>query len=230
MHLNPKTRSFAFLGGLFLLLVCFQPAAEQAPGGFPYAGAVLRATVKIRCLDYENNRSEKGAGVLLRADGLIVTNYHNVDLVEHPIIEVTLYDGRTFAAILLHADAARDLALLKIPAEDLSCLRLGDSSALQVGEAVYAVGHPHYLDFSLTSGIVSAFHRRLDLLPAYQEELLQTDVPVNTGCSGGPLLNRRGELVGINTAIVSNSGRFEGYALAIPVEAVRLFLNVSPDV
>lgn len=225
--MNPKYLFLVifFLGGTNILLPDFQSEKISTKEGYKYAEATLQATVKIECFDTGKTFSEKGAGVLLRSDGLIITNYHNIDLVDNPIIEVTLYDGRVLQAAVLHSDPQRDLTLLTISLEQLPFFTIGKTKKLQIGEPVFAVGHPHQLDFTLTSGIISALNRELNVLPFVGPVFIQNDVPINPGCSGGPLLNHRGDLIGINTAIVSQLGRFEGYAFAIPIEVIIGFMQ-----
>lgn len=163
-----------------------------------------------------------GSGVIISEDGYIVTNNHVIDQADK--IEVTLNDKRSFEATLIGSDPVTDLALLKIDAEKLPIVRFGDSDKLQVGEWVLAVGNPFQLNSTVTAGIVSAKSRNLGMIaPSNRmgiESFIQTDAAVNPGNSGGALVNTAGELVGINTAIYSETGNYAGYSFAIPTSIV----------
>ena len=163
-----------------------------------------------------------GSGVIISEDGYIVTNNHVIDQANK--IEVTLNDKRSFEATLIGCDPVTDLALLKIDAEKLPIVRFGDSDKLQVGEWVLAVGNPFQLNSTVTAGIVSAKSRNLGMIaPSSRmgiESFIQTDAAVNPGNSGGALVNTAGELVGINTAIYSETGNYAGYSFAIPTSIV----------
>ncbi len=162
-----------------------------------------------------------GSGVILSPDGYIVTNNHVAD--GATTLRVKLYDGRKFDAKLIGKDAATDLALLKIDATDLPTLPLGSSDALRLGEWVLAIGSPFDLQSTITAGIVSAKARQLGAIPNdfSIKSFIQTDAAVNPGNSGGALVNTRGELVGINTLIKSQTGSYVGYSFAIPESIVR---------
>jgi S1-C subfamily serine protease len=159
----------------------------------------------------------QASGVIVDAEGYIVTNYHVI--VSADDIQVKLADGRTFVAEVVGDDARNDLAVLKINADKLIPAPWGDSDQLQVGEMVWALGNPFGLDNSLTFGIVSAKARRVPIARDRYSEYLQTDTAVNPGNSGGPLVNMKGEVVGINTAIVGPT--FQGISFAIPSNMVR---------
>lgn len=158
-----------------------------------------------------------GSGFILTADGLIMTNAHVVDGADEVI--VTLTDKREFKAKIIGADKRSDVAVVKIEATGLPAVKVGDLNRLKVGEWVMAIGSPFGLDNTVTAGIVSAKQRDTgDYLP-----LIQTDVAINPGNSGGPLINMRGEVVGINSQIYSRSGGSMGISFAIPMdEAVRV--------
>jgi serine protease Do len=158
-----------------------------------------------------------GSGFILSADGLIMTNAHVVDGADELI--VTLPDKREFKAKLVGADKRTDVAVVKIEASGLTAVKIGDVNRLRVGEWVMAIGSPFGLENTVTAGIVSAKQRDTgDFLP-----FIQTDVAINPGNSGGPLINMRGEVVGINSQIYSRSGGFQGISFAIPIdEAVRV--------
>jgi len=163
-----------------------------------------------------------GSGVIISADGYIVTNNHVIDGAER--LEVTLNDNRQFNATVIGADPNTDLALIKIDAKNLPVIPMGDSDALKVGEWVLAVGNPFGLTSTVTAGIVSAKARSISSAtngrPMGIESYIQTDAAVNPGNSGGALVNLNGELVGINTAIYSQTGSYAGYAFAIPTAIV----------
>jgi len=159
-----------------------------------------------------------GSGVIINANGLILTNNHVVKNATQ--ILVTLTDRRRFPARLLGADADSDVAVLKIDATALPTLKLADSDKLEVGDIVMAVGSPFNLSSTVTHGIISAIGRH-DLGINTYEDFLQTDAPINPGNSGGALVDIYGNLVGINTAILSESGGNQGIGLAIPVNLAR---------
>ena len=158
-----------------------------------------------------------GSGFILSTDGYIMTNAHVVDGADEVL--VTLTDKREFKAKIIGADKRSDVALVKISASGLPAVKVGDVSRLKVGEWVMAIGSPFGLDNSVTAGIVSAKQRDTgDYLP-----FIQTDVAINPGNSGGPLINMRGEVVGINSQIYSRSGGFMGISFSIPMdEAMRV--------
>lgn len=157
-----------------------------------------------------------GSGVILSTDGFIVTNNHVIK--DSDEIRVTMSDKREFEAKLIGTDPSTDLALLKVEGSDLPALTFGNSDSLQIGEWVLAVGNPFNLSSTVTAGIVSAKGRSIDILEGQDriESFIQTDAAVNPGNSGGALVNARGELIGINTAIITRSGRYEGYSFAVP--------------
>ncbi|MFO8082423.1 MAG: trypsin-like peptidase domain-containing protein [Armatimonadota bacterium] len=159
-----------------------------------------------------------GSGCLISAEGHIATNNHVIKGASE--ITVTLADEREFAATVIGADPATDLAVVKIDADGLSYLNWGDSSGLSVGEWVVAIGSPFGLARTVTSGIVSATGRT-DIGIIGYEDLIQTDAAINPGNSGGPLVNLHGELVGINTAIASKTGTYAGVGFAVPGNMAR---------
>lgn len=161
-----------------------------------------------------------GSGVIFSSDGYIVTNNHVVESAER--IEV-IYNKRVYQAEVVGSDPSTDLAVLKIEEENLPAIKLGNSQNLQIGEWVVAVGNPFSLSSTVTSGIVSAKGRRIGILEDKFpiESFIQTDAAINPGNSGGALVNKTGELVGINTAIFSRTGTYTGYAFAVPVDIVK---------
>src|SRR3989441_4300282 len=158
-----------------------------------------------------------GSGFIIHPDGYVVTNNHVVDGATET--KVRLSDGRELPAKVLGRDARTDLVLLKIDATGLPAIPLGDSSQLQVGEPVMAIGNPFGLEQTVTTGIVSATGRVIGEGP--YDDFIQTDASINPGNSGGPLINARGQAVGINTAIVSQSGGSVGIGFAIPVNLAK---------
>lgn len=161
-----------------------------------------------------------GSGVIFTSDGYIVTNNHVVASAER--IEVN-YNKRIYPAELVGTDPSTDLAVIRIDGTNLPAIQLGSSKDLQVGEWVIAVGNPFSLASTVTAGIVSAKGRKIGILEDKFpiESFIQTDAAINPGNSGGALVNKKGELVGINTAILSRTGSYTGYAFAIPVDIAR---------
>jgi serine protease Do len=170
-----------------------------------------------------------GSGVIVGTDGYIVTNQHVIAGAD--AIEVTLHDKREVEAELIGVDMSTDLALLRIRANRLTALPFGNSDSLLVGEWVLAVGNPFNLESTVTAGIVSAKGRSIDILESQDriESFIQTDAAVNPGNSGGALVNSNGELVGVNTAIITRSGRYEGYSFAVPANLVRKVIRDLRD-
>jgi serine protease Do len=162
-----------------------------------------------------------GSGVIISKEGHIITNHHVVAGMTE--IRVQLTDGRNFAAALIGSDPATDIAVLRIDAANIEPLPLGDSDGLRVGQQIFAVGNPYGLEESVTRGIVSAKGRQTASDSAI--EYIQHDAAVNEGNSGGPLLNLRGEIVGINSAIFSRTGGWQGISFAIPANSARRVLE-----
>ena len=156
-----------------------------------------------------------GTGMIIDANGNILTNYHVAGGASK--LEVVLADGRKFQAKLIGGDSKTDLAVIRINTKELlPHVVFGDSDKIEVGEWVVAIGHPRGLDQTVTHGIVSAKHRHGITDPSSYQDFIQTDAAINPGNSGGPLLNLNGEVIGVNTVIVSSSGGFEGIGLAVP--------------
>ena len=190
---------------------------QQAPSsifdyffGFPQGGA-----------PQQREKVGSGSGVIIREDGYIVTNNHVIDGATK--IEVTLNNNQTYPATLVGTDPATDIALLKVEATGLPIIPFGNSDNLRLGEWVIAIGSPYDLRSTITAGIVSAKGRSM---PNYTgefkvESFIQTDAAVNPGNSGGALVDKAGNLVGINTAIYSQTGSYSGYSFAVPVNIVK---------
>lgn len=170
-------------------------------------------------------REGAGSGVIISADGYIVTNNHVIDNSKE--IEVILNDKRNYTAKVVGADPNTDIALLKIEENNLPFIVFGNSDAVKVGEWVLAVGNPFNLTSTVTAGIVSAKARSINILDAAMkiESFIQTDAAVNPGNSGGALVNTKGELIGINTAIASQTGSYAGYAFAVPSGIVQKIVS-----
>ncbi|MCB0593712.1 MAG: Do family serine endopeptidase [Lewinellaceae bacterium] len=173
--------------------------------------------------------SASGSGVIISPEGYIVTNNHVIE--DSDDIEVTLNDKREFEAELIGTDPSTDLALIKIKGKGLPFMEFGNSDSLRVGEWVIAVGNPFNLESTVTAGIVSAKGRSIDILEGQDriESFIQTDAAVNPGNSGGALVNTNGELIGINTAIITRSGRYEGYSFAVPSNLARKVIRDLKD-
>lgn len=164
-------------------------------------------------------RGGLGSGVIINSDGYILTNHHVIDGADR--VRVELIDRRTFDASVVGSDAASDLAVLKIEGRNLPTVPFGDSESVNVGDVVLALGNPLGIGQTVTMGIISAKGRATGLGDGSFEDFLQTDAPINSGNSGGALVNTRGELVGINAQILSPSGGNIGIGFAIPVNMAR---------
>jgi Do/DeqQ family serine protease len=168
-----------------------------------------------------------GSGVIVDAEnGYILTNHHVVGQADE--IEVSLIDGRTFEAEMVGSDAATDIALIKVDADDLSEMPIGDSNDVRVGDFVIAIGSPYGLSHTVTSGIVSALGRTGLSRDGY-EDFIQTDASINPGNSGGALVNMNGELIGINSVIISRSGGNVGIGFAVPTEIASSIMGQILD-
>ena len=201
--------------------------AKEAGGRAPFDDPFFRRFFGedfFRRFDRPQERKERslGSGVIVNANGLIITNNHVVSKADD--IRVVLSDKREFAAKLVGMDAKTDLAILRVDAGGLHTIPWGDSDGLEVGELVLAVGNPFGLNQTVTMGIVSAVGRASMGIAEY-EDFIQTDAAINPGNSGGALVNARGELVGINTAIFSQSGGNMGIGFAVPSSMARTILD-----
>ncbi len=181
-------------------------------------------------LYFETPTRSSGSGVIISDDGYIVTNNHVIEDASN--IEVVMSNNQRFFAKLVGKDPTTDLALLKIRAKSLPFLKYGDSDRITPGEWVLAVGNPFDLNSTVTAGIVSAKARNIGILRERNEvqnlqveAFIQTDAAVNPGNSGGALVNLNGELIGINTAIATSTGGYQGYSFAIPVSLVKKVMD-----
>ena len=218
--------------------------APEGPVDFTYAaGQSVQAVVHVRVRSSiandndsdnpfsqffgENNMKQEprkvtgfGSGVIISPDGYIVTNNHVVDGAD--FIQVTLNNNKSYTAAIMGRDPDTDLALIKIKAENLPAIKFGNSDDLKLGEWVLAIGNPFNLTSTVTAGIVSAKGRSLGMGGSYKlESFIQTDAALNMGNSGGALVNTKGELVGITSAIISPTGTYSGNSFAIPINIVK---------
>jgi S1-C subfamily serine protease len=165
----------------------------------------------------------QGSGFIIDKDGHILTNYHVI--ADARQVEVTLHNRKKYRATIVGTDRSHDLAVVQIKAPDLQPVTLGDSTHLQVGQKVYAIGNPFGLSGTLTRGIVSSIRSVQEPDGVAIDEAIQTDAAINPGNSGGPLLNWHGEVIGINTMIASNVGQSAGIGFAIPINTAKAVLN-----
>ncbi len=204
----------------------FSVAAAKATPSVVYINSISQTGVSYSYWDLlfggsgQQTQVSSGSGVIFSSDGFIVTNNHVVEAAEK--IQV-LYNKKSYEAELIGTDPSTDLAVLKIKETNLPAISLGNSKNLAVGEWVVAVGNPFSLSSTVTAGIVSAKGRRINIVEDKFpiESFIQTDAAINPGNSGGALVNRNGELVGINTAILSKTGSYTGYAFAVPVDIAK---------
>ena len=199
--------------------------------------ANYRAVLNVMSLNAYRTRfgttfpdSGLGSGFIIKPDGTVVTNYHVVEDAQQLI--VTLYDGSRYPAKLIGFDVEMDLATIRFDplGRPLTTIEFGDSSSLQVGEKVLAFGNPFGFEGTLTTGIVSALKRPVQIQSGFiLSDLIQTDAAINPGNSGGPLLNSRGQLIGVNTLIISPSGGSSGIGLAISSNAVNRIVTQLLD-
>lgn len=208
----------------------FSEAASKAIPSVVYINSISQSGASYSHWDWifggggQNTRVSSGSGVIFTSDGYIVTNNHVVEAAEK--IQV-IYDKKVYDAELVGTDPSTDLGVLRIKETNLPPIALGNSKTLAVGEWVIAVGNPFSLSSTVTAGIVSAKGRRINIVEDRFpiESFIQTDAAINPGNSGGALVNKNGELVGINTAISSPTGSYTGYAFAVPVDIAKKIVN-----
>jgi S1-C subfamily serine protease len=189
-------------------------------------GSVVNVTSKAVAFDFFYGlvpQEGQGSGFIIDHDGHILTNFHVI--AEARQVEVTLHNRKKYRATVVGTDRSHDLAIIQIKAPELAPMTLGDSKNLQVGQKVYAIGNPFGLSGTLTSGLVSSIRSVQEPEGVTIDEAIQTDAAINPGNSGGPLLNSRGEVIGINTMIASNSGQNAGIGFAIPINTAKAVLN-----
>ena len=161
-----------------------------------------------------------GTGFIITKDGYIATNSHVVS--EATKVEVVAYDGTEYTATVIGTDPMTDIAIVKIAADNLTPVLLGDSAAVIPGQSVIAIGNPYRLDNTVTLGVVSALNRTIDTQEGYSiEGVIQSDAAINPGNSGGPLINMQGQVIGINSAILSTTGGYQGIGFSIPINTLK---------
>ena len=217
-------------------------SASQAPLSFseaialaaPAVVAISATNVNVESIErtsedrlnlYLGERASLGSGVIVSESGFILTNLHVVDtLFDAFDAQVTLNDGRKISAMVVAWDEANDLAVLHINVDNLTPIQIGDETSLDVGDIVFAIGYPRNIGQSVSQGIISALTKKSENTPG----IIQTDAAINPGNSGGALINSRGELVGINSSIFSESGNFEGIGFATPASyAIAAFQEMA---
>jgi S1-C subfamily serine protease len=189
-------------------------------------GSVVNITSRVVAYDFfygAYSQDGQGSGFVIDKAGHILTNYHVI--ADAQKVEVTLHNRKKYIATIVGTDRSHDLAVLQIKATDLQAMNLGDSTNLQVGQKVYAIGNPFGLAGTLTQGIVSSIRQVQEPNGTYIEEAIQTDAAINPGNSGGPLLNWHGEVIGINTIIASSVGQSSGIGFAIPINTAKAVVN-----
>jgi serine protease DegQ len=237
MTVSPRLFAFVFAAAAALTAPVAAGAPiigtdGQVPSLAPLLKTVTPSVVNIAVMGKKNDQPEiAGSGVIVDAKaGYVLTNHHVIEHADR--IVVTLKDNRKFDATLVGSDPDTDIAVLKITAENLTALPLGNADRLEVGDYVLAIGNPFGLGQAVTSGIVSALGRTGLGLESY-ENFIQTDASINPGNSGGALINLRGELIGINTAIFTPGGGNVGVGFAVPInmaESVMKQLVASGEV
>src|SRR5712675_1339735 len=188
--------------------------------------SVVNITSRVMAYDFFYGlvpQDGQGTGFIIDKDGHVLTNYHVIQDARE--VWVTLHDRKKYRATIVGTDRAHDLAIVQIKATDLIPMTLGDSTNLQVGQKVYAIGNPFGLAGTLTQGIVSSIRQVEEPDGMVIEEAIQTDAAINPGNSGGPLLNWHGEVIGINTMIASSVGQSAGIGFAIPINTAKAVLN-----
>ncbi len=226
-----------------LLLTSYTDSSNRVPKELNFlapANDVVASVVHIRAsygsgsfslnpleMAFRPESHSSGSGVIISDDGYIVTNNHVIE--EATNIEIVLDNNQRFFAKIIGTDPSTDLALLKVKAKDLPFLKYGNSDEVKLGEWVLAVGNPFNLNSTVTAGIVSAKARNIGILRDKNnlqvESFIQTDAAVNVGNSGGALVNLKGELIGINSAIATATGTYSGYSFAIPVSLVKKVMD-----
>jgi len=189
-------------------------------------GAVVNITSRVMTFDFFYGlvpQEGQGSGFVIDKEGHILTNYHVI--ADARQVEVTLHNRKKYKATIVGTDRAHDLAIVQIKGADIQPVTLGDSTNLQVGQKVYAIGNPFGLSGTLTRGIVSSIRQVKEPDGMEIEEAIQTDAAINPGNSGGPLLNWHGEVIGINTMIASSVGQSAGIGFAIPINTAKAVLN-----
>ncbi len=207
-----------------VVYISVKAKAERPQGGFWPFGDMLPRDGQ----EQEQLQPGTGSGIILTEDGYILTNRHVIANAIDDGIKVTLFDSREFTARLVGEDKNTDIAVIKVDASRLPMASLGNSDAVRVGEWVLAVGNPLGLTSTVTAGIISAISRNIGIMRQTNndgygiENFIQTDAAINPGNSGGALVNLQGQVIGVNTAIASNMGRYMGYGFAVPINLARV--------
>ncbi|MEL0327386.1 MAG: DegQ family serine endoprotease [Deltaproteobacteria bacterium] len=238
-----QLKLLASLGGLLILLMTtglawseskpfMDPLIQASKARAELVQSVQKSVVHIKVEQklvnvrgpFQNRPRQEGSGsgAIVRSDGYILTNHHVVG--EADKITVQLYDGQELKARLIGTDPATDISVIKIEGTDMPVLQMGDSDNILVGESVIAIGNPFGLSHTVTFGIVSA-KGRTGMGIAEYEDFIQTDAAINPGNSGGPLVDLEGKIVGVNTAIFSRSGGYQGIGFAVPINMARRVMN-----
>ncbi|MEJ7914023.1 MAG: trypsin-like peptidase domain-containing protein, partial [Chitinophagaceae bacterium] len=236
-----KTATVEDTGSIFSNASTRAPLSTNGIADFVAASkAVMPAVVHIKIhFNQSSQYGSSGSGVILSADGYIATNNHVIE--NATAIDVVLPDKRSFSAKLIGRDPNTDLALIKVEATNLPVVALGNSDSVQVGQWVLAIGFPLSLNTTVTAGIVSAKARSIGIINrpgtnplqtmqpqagnSAVESFIQTDAAINPGNSGGALVNTSGQLIGINSAIASQTGSYAGYSFAVPVNLAKKILD-----
>src|ERR1039457_3778797 len=188
--------------------------------------SVVNITSRVMTFDFFYGlvpQEGQGSGFVIDKEGHILTNYHVI--ADARQVEVTLHDRKKYKATIVGTDKSHDLAIVQIKAPNLQPMVLGDSTNLQVGQKVYAIGNPFGLAGTLTLGIISSIRQAQEPDGMIIDEAIQTDAAINPGNSGGPLLNWHGQVIGINTMIASNVGQSSGIGFAIPINTAKAVVN-----
>lgn len=202
------------------ILVSRQPEHEDPLSGFN--DELVRKFYGARLPESVGLQTSLGSGIIVDPDGVVLTTAH---VVQNPVqIEIKLPDGRMFSAEVVGVDEELDLAVLKVDGKGLPTAPLGDSSDLQVGQWVLAIGNPFGLESTVTAGVVSAVHRE-GLGMSRRKDFIQTDAAINPGNSGGPLVDLKGRVVGVNTAIYTRTGGYQGIGFAVPINLAHTLIQ-----
>jgi serine protease Do len=208
-----------------VVYVQVEAAPRQASQQLPFEGTPFEEYFRGQPAPSPQPRSGSGSGFIISPDGYVMTNNHVVE--DASRVTVTLTDRRVFDATVVGRDPNTDVAVLKIEGNDLPTVQIGDSDVLGVGDWVLALGYPLSLGETVTAGIVSAMGKNIGIMQQNEEaaapleHFIQTDAAINPGNSGGPLVNLRGEVIGMNTAIASPTGAYTGYGFAVPIRLVK---------
>jgi serine protease Do len=224
--LDDPSKSFAAaalsVGSSVVHILVSRPVASEDPFKDFFSDDLVRKYFGLRRPEGEGRQMSVGSGIVVGADGLVLTTAHVVRGASR--IEIKLPDGRIFDAETIRLDEEVDLAVLRVDGRDLPTAELGDSDDLKVGQWVLAIGNPFGLESTVTAGVISAVHRE-GLGSARGEEFIQTDAAINPGNSGGPLVDLRGKIIGINSAIYTRTGGYQGIGFAVPINVAKSIIR-----